>query len=99
MSLTVTITGKVTLVGEHVKVSEKFEKKEIRVKVEEGNFSETYSIEASNQNIDKLDSVSVGDTVEVKANLKGREWNDKCFTSLQLWNVNVTSKANDDPPF
>ncbi|RZA00055.1 MAG: DUF3127 domain-containing protein, partial [Sphingobacteriaceae bacterium] len=57
--------------------------------------------EAIQDRCNLLDSVKVGDDVEVFFNLRGRPWTDKAgkksyFNSLQLWRINVLSGADNN---
>jgi hypothetical protein len=40
-----------------------------------------------------LDGCKVGDEVEASFNLRGREWQDKHFNSLELWKIEVLTAA------
>lgn len=91
------IKGKVHEVSPTAQVTESLKKRELIVEyVENPQYPEYLKFEAIQDRCSLLDSVKVGDDVEVFFNLKGRPWTDKTgkksyFNSMQLWKVNVLS--------
>jgi hypothetical protein len=47
-------------------------------------------------NIQKLKYVNLNDTIEVVFNVKGRQYNDKVYTNLVAYNINVDNNNNSD---
>lgn len=47
---------------------------------------------------DKLDKVSEGDIVKVSFDISGRAWNDKYFTNLRAWRLDVVQSADPGGP-
>ena len=92
------IKGKVHEVSPTVQVTDTLKKRELILEyIENPQYPEYIKFEAIQDRCNLLDSVKVGDNVEVSFNLKGRPWTDKTgkksyFNSLQLWRVN---KLND----
>jgi len=39
------------------------------------------------------EAIRVGDTVEIHVNIKGRQWNDKYFNSINGWRFDILSGA------
>lgn len=89
------IKGKVHEVGEVITVSEKFKKRELVVEYAENpTYPEFIKMEAVQDKVNLLDSVKVGDQVEVFFNLRGRPWTDKngktqYFNTLSVWRLNI----------
>jgi len=90
----INLTGKVVRVGEAVK-SGNFKKKDLIIKTE-GDYPQVFALEFVNAKEDLLDIVSVGQTVTVGINLRGREWvnpqgESKYFSSLNAWKIDIVS--------
>ena len=89
------LTGKVHEIGLTTAVSEKLNKRELIVEYADNpQYPEYIKFECINDKCALLDSLKVGQDVDVHFNLKGRPWTDKAgkktyFNSLQLWRVNV----------
>ena len=82
------IKGKVFSVGKTETVTEKFKKRELIVEYAENpEYVEYIKFEATQNKVDLLDTVRVGDEVEVSFNLKGRGWKDK--TGKQNYTINL----------
>ncbi len=110
------VTGKVIAIGAAQQVSDKLTKRELIVQYAENpTYPETIKFEAINDKCALLDSVKVGDEVDVHFNLKGRAWvnpkgETQYFNTLQLWKVSLiggnyaapvenNAGAGDDLPF
>ena len=101
-----TVTGNVILVTETVQKTDKFRGRDLIVETADNpNYLQKIKIEAGNDKCDLLNSINVGDEVEVEANLNGREWTNKegvvqYFNSISLWKVKVLKAAEvvDDGP-
>jgi hypothetical protein len=46
--------------------------------------------------IQKLKYVNLNDEIEVVFNVKGRQYNDKVYTNLVAYNINVNNNNNSD---
>jgi len=84
------ITGKVIKIEPTQEVSATFSKKLIVVETPE-QYAQQLPIEFVNKNIDKLDSITVGQNVKVDINLRGSEYNGKHYLSAQGWKIEVDS--------
>lgn len=102
------LKGSIKVVGETVQVTDKFSKREVVITVEDGKYPQHISLQATGDRTSLLDGCRVGEEVEVSFNLRGREWQDKHFNSLEIWKVDVLSAApahvpdkveDDDLPF
>lgn len=75
-----------------VPVSERFQKREFVVSEDRDQYQQHISFQLSQDRCDLLDSINVGDYVNVKFNLKGREWKSpqgetKYFNTLDAWAI------------
>ena len=86
------VVGIIKLVGEVQSVgSNNFRKRELVVTTAE-DYPQMLMLEFTQDKVDLLNSVSVGDSVKVGINLRGREWINKegeakYFNSLQGWKI------------
>jgi hypothetical protein len=93
------IKGKVHEVSPVQQVTDTLKKRELIVEyIENPQYPEYIKIEAIQDRCGLLDTVKVGDDVEVFFNLRGRPWTDRTgkksyFNTLQLWRINVLSGA------
>ncbi|WP_069659543.1 DUF3127 domain-containing protein [Arcticibacter eurypsychrophilus] len=89
------IKGKVHEISPVMNVTESFKKRELVVEYAENpTYPEYIKFEALQDKVNLLDSMKVGDQVEVFFNLRGRAYKDKTgktgyFNSLIVWRVNV----------
>lgn len=80
-------------------VTDSVKKRELIIEYAENpQYKEYVKFEMINDKCSLVDSLKVGQDVEVFFNLRGRPWTDKTgkksyFNSLQLWRVNVLSGA------
>ena len=87
------IKGKVFAVGNTETVSEKFKKRELIVEYAENpEYVEYIKFEATQNKVDLLNPLRVGDEVEISFNLRGRGWKDKFgkqnyTNNLVIWKV------------
>jgi hypothetical protein len=78
-------------------ISEKFSKIEFVLEVRNGLYSEKLKMQLTNDNCSKLDNIDVGTEIEVKYNLKGREWTNTegkviFFNTIEAWFIKIPSK-------
>lgn len=96
------ITGKLHLVREEQKVSDKFRKREF-VLVTEGTYPQYLSFQLTQDNCALLDNYKSGDTVKVNFNLRGREWKAptgeiKFFNTLEAWRLESEGSGSSAQP-
>jgi hypothetical protein len=101
--LSVELTGTVIAVEEPKEYGAKhFRKAQIAIEVTDGKFPQKLAIEAAGKNADLFADagVVIGDTVSVRCNLQGREWQGKYYTSLSAWKCEVQGerRREDVPP-
>ena len=85
------IKGSVKVLNETVVISDKFKKREFVLTDDSSEYPQDIQFQLTQDNVSKLDNVSVGDRLTVKFNLRGRAWNDpktgndRYFNSLDAW--------------
>lgn len=88
--MTIEIKGTVKVLNPTEQVTEKFAKREVVVTIDaHTNYPQHISIQANNDKISLLDSVEVGDSVTIVANLNGREAKGRYYNSLTIFKLNV----------
>jgi hypothetical protein len=100
------ITAKIHQIGEleHVGASN-FPKRQI-VLITDGQYPQYVALEAVKDVAENFNAAE-GETITAHFNLRGREWNGKFFTNLQLWKYEkhentshpTATNNSDDLPF
>jgi len=85
-----TIEGQIIHLGQVEQKSEKFRLRIIVVKTDE-KYPQEIPVQFTNANVDKYDSLKLGDAVSVSCNLRGREYSGKWYLSLDAWRVDLKS--------
>jgi len=91
------IKGVLKVVNETAVISEKFKKREFVLTDDSSQYPQDIALQLTQDNCDKLNSVSIGDRLLVKFNLRGRAWNDpktgndRYFNSLDAWFIQKES--------
>lgn len=85
------VVGKVKVINAEQQISASFKKRELVVTTEE-QYPQHILIEFAQDKCDLLNNYSVGETVKVSINLRGREWVDpqgetKFFNQIQGWRI------------
>lgn len=93
----INVIGKVKFVGQEQQVSPSFVKQELVVTTDE-QYPQHILINFTQGNCSQLDTVKIGDQVNVSVNLKGREWvnpqgETKYFNDIQGWRISSISQA------
>jgi len=86
------VTGTLKVKNDTIAVSEKFKKRDFVVTIDETTqYPQHISFQINQDKCSLLDSINIGETVNVHYNLKGREWNGptetKFFNTLECWNI------------
>ena len=81
------VTGKIKLIGQTETIGEKGFKKRLVVVITPGDYPQEIGLEFTQDNVDKLDAVKVGEEVTVGYNLRGREYNGKYYVNLNGWKI------------
>lgn len=94
--------GKVKVVGSTVAISEKFSKREFVVVDDTNMYPQDIQFQLTQDKCNLIDSLVIGDEVEVSFNLNGREWvnpkgESKFFNTLDVWKISkIGSNAVKD---
>jgi hypothetical protein len=89
-------TGTILSIGESEKINENMTKRKFVIKTE-GQYPQTLEFECINKATESLNFRKVGERVEVKFDIKGREWNGKYFVNLQAFAINKENTQNQAP--
>lgn len=89
------LTGILKVKGETIHVSPTFAKREfVIVEDPNGQFPQHIQLQLTQGNCDRLDRFNVGDPLTVKANIRGRQWDNpnkpgetRHFNTLDAWAV------------
>lgn len=96
-----TVTGKIKLIKDTQVFDSGFQKRELVVTDESGQYPQHILLEMTKENCDKLSGFKVGEEVEVSYFLNGREWKSpkdgsiKYFNSLVAWKIDYAGKHAD----
>ncbi len=99
MSERIDIQGQVKKVGE-VQTFGTFNKRELWLEIErDSKYPQTISVEFTQDNTSKLDSINESDEVEVSINLRGRyhEGTDRVYNTLTGWFIKKLSEGASAP--
>ena len=101
MSESIKISGQVILVEETKEYgSNGFTKRTMVIEVPDGQYPQKIPVEAVKDKCTMFDGISEGDMVTADCNLRGSEWKDRFFLSLNCWKIAVEGKVQveDRPP-
>ena len=88
------IEGKLHKKSDTQKVSETFRKRELVIEVDDGKYPQFVPFELLQDRCSVLDPFNEGDLVKVSFNLRGREWNNRYFCSLNAWRIEKVSGSD-----
>lgn len=88
MAESTTITGTVHKMFPTEQVSDKFSKRVIVIKTP-GEYPQLVPIQFTNKNIEKLDKVLTGQNAVVSYNLRGNEYKEKFYASVEGWMIKI----------
>ena len=98
------LLGKIKLIGDTKTYGDNgFKKRELVLTTEE-QYPQHILIEFIQNNCELLDNYSIGQTVRIGINIKGREWESpdqgiKYFNSIQGWRIeSLDDQVMDSPP-
>ena len=91
-----TIKGKVIVKNDTIKVTEKFSKRTFVIE-EAGDYPQLIEVELQQDKCSLIDSIQVGQVVEVHYNLRGRSWTNpqgevKYFNTVVVWKIDAMAK-------
>ena len=96
------ITGKIRVINPEQQVSATYKKRELVVTTDE-QYPQHILVEFSQDKCDLLNIYSVGESVKVSINLRGREWinpqgETRFFNSIQGWRIIKDEPGAGSPP-
>jgi hypothetical protein len=95
--------GVVKTIGPTVNVTEKFSKREFVIEMKDGMYPQSIQFQMAQDKCSLLDTVGIGQDVEVSFNLRGREWTDpktgqiKVFNTLDAFRIEADGPATPKP--
>jgi single-strand DNA-binding protein len=95
---TLAIEGKIIKVFDAVKISESFTKRALIIETDD-RYPQTVQIDFTQHQTSLLDDKKEGQTVKVYFNVRGRQWQDKYFVSLNGWRIEVVKDLAKDIEF
>lgn len=98
------IKGILVSKGETEQKTETFKVREFVVLVTDGEYSDYFKIQLSNDNCNRIDNIQINTEVEVKLNVKGRKYEKdgktNFFTTLDAWYVKgLETQKDEDLPY
>ncbi len=90
------LTGFIYKILPEQKISETFTKRELIIETEE-KYPQKVKIEFINSGINNLMDKKEGQQVKVCFNVRGREWNEKYFVSLNGWRIELLADTSTEP--
>lgn len=100
------LEGVVERIGETKNVSEKFSVREFAVKTtktwtskdgDSGSKEVLVGMQCTGRTTEALDKIKVGQSVTVKFDLEGREYNGRVFTNINAWYVGAKEGSKAAP--
>jgi hypothetical protein len=96
-----TIKGAIKLINPIKVISDKFSVREFVVTTPDAKYPQDILFQTVNDRMDVLESLGVGQQVEVSYNVRGREFNGRYYNTLDAWKIEVTgskpSQASTQP--
>jgi hypothetical protein len=99
-----TIKGAIKLINPIKVISDKFSVREFVVTTPDAKYPQDIIFQTVNDKMAVLESLGVGQQVEVSYNVRGREFNGRYYNTLDAWKVQIIGQAaqttnNDDDGF
>jgi single-strand DNA-binding protein len=99
-----TIKGAIKLINPVKVISDKFSVREFVVTTPDEKYPQDILFQTVNDKMAVLESLGVGQQVEVSYNVRGREFNGRYYNTLDAWKVQIIGQAaqttnNDDDGF
>ena len=96
------LTGALKVINATNQVSDKFSKREFVITDGSSMYPQDIMFQLTQDKCNLLDGLTVGQSVEVSFNLKGRLWTspqgeEKYFNSLEAWRITPQSAATPTP--
>ena len=92
-----TIKGAIKLINPVKVISDKFSVREFVVTTPDAKYPQDILFQTVNDKMAVLESLGVGQQVEVSYNVRGREFNGKYYNTLDAWKIEVTGSKPSQP--
>jgi len=92
-----TIKGAIKLINPIKVISDKFSVREFVVTTPDAKYPQDIIFQTVNDKMAVLESLGVGQQVEVSYNVRGREFNGKYYNTLDAWKIEVTGSKPSQP--
>ena len=97
--MTIEIKGQLKVIGQPEVKSDKFTKQEIVITIDsETNYPQHVPIQLSQKLLGVIGQFQVGQIVKATCNIRGNEWNNRYFMSLEAWKVDAEQGGNVAQP-
>jgi hypothetical protein len=84
-----TIKGAIKLINPIKVISDKFSVREFVITTPDAKYPQDILFQTINDKMDVLETLGVGQQVEVSYNVRGREFNGRYYNTLDAWKVQV----------
>jgi hypothetical protein len=88
-----TIKGAIKLINPIKVISDKFSVREFVVTTPDEKYPQDILFQTVNDKMAVLESLGVGQQVEVSYNVRGREFNGRYYNTLDAWKVQIIGQA------
>ena len=92
-----TIEGRIIHLGQVEQKSEKFRMRIIVIETAD-KYPQQIPVQFTNANVDKAESLKLGDVVTISCNIRGREYSGKWYISLDAWRIEATAQSTPVTP-
>jgi hypothetical protein len=92
-----TVKGAIKLINEVKVISDKFSVREFVITTPDPKYPQDILFQTINDKMDVLESLGVGQQVEVSYNVRGREFNGRYYNTLDAWKIEVTGSKPSQP--
>ncbi len=90
------VTGQIIQINPTETISDKFKKRTFTLALD-AKYPQTIQFTLTQNRCDFGNQVRPGDGVEVYFNLEGREYNGKCYNTLNVWKLEKMGAVNTAP--
>ena len=90
------VSGVILKVGEEQQITPTFKKRAIRIETDD-KYPQIVELFFFQDKTSLLDSYQVGENVEVKFNIRGKEWNEKVIVELNAWFISRVGATAGQP--
>ena len=92
-----TIKGAIKLINPIKVISDKFSVREFVITTPDAKYPQDILFQTINDKMDVLETLGVGQQVEVSYNVRGRESNGRYYNTLDAWKIEVTGSKPSQP--